>query len=352
MSKPKTFAKYAAVFLSAVVITSLLWNLNQMLLFRNVSYAEAYDYIIYMEEKNGENFLKVKNGTTGLVETAAVGNFSQILNSILKKNGLRIFIKSGEYNVSDNIILYNLKNVKIVGSNSNSTRLNLNGHAIIIKGESWENSANNHIEGLEIYNGSIIIENSFKTVIKNCFFTDSERGIILSNTNGWTECSLIEECYFINVYQGIVFKAPKDDGTKSYANTEIRRVYFELRREGAAAIHVEQGADYNEGLLQDVRIWMGKPAENNQTGILLEGSMLNTVLQNVVFESFANNPRNIYGIRVGNYSDPPIIGQGVVFVGNLTGRIYNPYGKWLYSSGGAFKEENVEIPLGTNNEFG
>lgn len=228
----------------------------------------------------------------------------------------------------------------------------MNGHAIIIKGEQWSNSRNNQIEGLEIYNGSIIIENSFKTIVRNCVFTDSETGITLSNTNGWTECTLIEECYFINVYRGIVFKAPRNEGTRSYANTEMRRVFFELNREGATAIYIEQGADFNEGLLQDVRVWMGKPVERNQTGILLEGSMLNTVLQNVVFESFAHAPTAIYGIRVGNYSDPPILGQGVVFCGNLSGRIYNPHGKWLYSSSGAFKEENVEIPLGTNSKFG
>lgn len=318
-----------------------------MILFRGVSYIESYDYIIYL---NGREVI-VKNGTTGLVELTEL-DLSKILNSLLRRDGLNILIKAGEYNVSDNILVYNLKGVRIIGDGSNSTKLNMNGRSLIIKGESWEKSINNHVEGLKIYNGNIIIENSFKTVIKNCFFVNSDTGVILTNTNGWTECTLIEECYFVNVYRGIVFKTPVNNGTRSYANTEIRRCFFELMREGAIAIYVERGADFNEGIMLNVRIWMGKPAEKDQTGIVIEGSMLNTVLCNVVFESFAKIPVNIYGIRVGEYSDPPIIGSGVVFCGNLTGRIYNPYGKWLYGSGGSFKVENIEVPLGTWNRFG
>jgi hypothetical protein len=115
---------------------------------------------------------------------------------------------------------------------------------------------------------------------------------------------------------------------------------------------VEPEADFNEGLIQNVRIWMGGVVEHNQMGILVEGSMLNTLMQNVVFESFANYPQNIYGIALGKDSDPPILGYGVVFCGNLTGRIYNPHGKWLYGSSGSFKIENIAVPLGVNNAYG
>jgi len=347
LSRLKALGKYAAIFLSAVVITSILWNVNQILLFKGVSYAESYDYLVYIDGAN----VVVKNGTTGRVDLSS-NELSEVLNALLKGDGLKIFIKPGRYNVSSNIMLHNLKGVKIIGNGPNSTKLNMNGYSLIIRGDSWNYSISNVVEGVEIYNGSIIIENSFKTVIRNCFFINSKVGIILMNTNGWTECTLIEECYFINAYYGIVFKTPINDGTKSYANTEIRRVYFELQQEGAVAIYIEKDADFNEGLIHDVRVWMGKPVERNQTGIFLEGSMLNTVLHNVVFESFAKTPIAIYGIIVGNYSDPPIIGQGVVFCGNLTGRIYNPYGKWLYSSSGAFKVVDVEVPLGVNNKFG
>ncbi len=42
----KGFAKYLAIFLAAVIISSLFWNLNQFLVFRNISYIEDYDYIM------------------------------------------------------------------------------------------------------------------------------------------------------------------------------------------------------------------------------------------------------------------------------------------------------------------
>jgi hypothetical protein len=341
----KGFAKYAAVFFAVVVILSLLfWNLNQILFLKNISQVEDYDYIVYADAAN----IKVKNGTTGQIDF--IGNeLSQVLSLILKNDELKVFIKAAEYNVSSSIRLQNLTGVNIV---SNGARLNLNGNSLIIAGDRWEYSKYNSIEGLTIIDGNIFIENSFMTTIKNCIFIDSWDGIVLSNTNGWTECTVIEHCYFINVQRGIVFRKPINNGTKSYANTEIRGAWFELRREGSIGIHVEPEADFNEGLIQNVRIWMGGVVEHNQMGILVEGSMLNTLMQNVVFESFANYPQNIYGIALGKDSDPPILGYGVVFCGNLTGRIYNPHGKWLYGSSGSFKIENIAVPLGVNNAYG
>ncbi len=234
---------------------------------------------------------------------------------------------------------------------SNGAKLNLNGNFLILKGESWNNSKQNSIEGLTIINGGIFLENSFMTTIKDCTFIDSEEGVVFSNTNGWTECTKIEDCYFINVKRGIVFKSPSENGTSSYANTEIKRCYFELGIENAIGIHVEPLSNFNEGLIQNVRFWMGKVGYN-QTGILLEGSMLNTLIQDTVFESFAGYPQSIYGIKLGHDCEPPIFGQGLIFCGNLTCSIYNPYGKWLYGAGGAFKVEDVNVPLGLNDVYG
>lgn len=345
MSSLKGFAKYAAFFLATIVLLSLLfWIFNQISFLKSISQVEDYDYIVYADAAN----IKVKNGTTGLVDFVG-DELSQVLNLILKNDGLKVFIKAAEYNVSSSIWIQDLTGIKIF---SNGARLNLNGNSLIIKGDSWEHSKHNSIEGLTIVNGSVFVENSFMTTIKDCVFTDSFDGIVLSNTNGWTECTVIERCYFINVQRGIVFRTPIDNGTKSYANTEIRGAYFELKKDGSIAIHVEPHADFNEGLIQNVRVWMGGVVEHNQIGILVEGSMLNTLMQDVVFESFANDPQSIYGVAVGKDSDPPILGQGVVFCGNLTSPIYNPYGKWLYGSGGSFKIGNIAVPLGINNVYG
>lgn len=344
----RNFAKYIAIFFVSVIITSLFWNLTQFLLLKDVSYADDYDYVVYLD---AAKTVIVKDGLTGRIAFAG-HNFSQIINSLLRKDGLKIFLKAGEYNVSTNIVLQNMRGVKIVGSSAETTKLNLNGNFLVICGDRWEKSQNNHVEGLTLENGCILVENSFMTTVKNCIFVNSNYGIVLLNTNSWTECTIIENCYFIDVKRGIIFRSAINNGTRSYASTEIRRVYFELKREGAVGLHVEPKADFNEGLIQNVRFWMGKPRDKNQTGMLIEGSMLNTVMQDVVFESFAAFPQNIYGIVLGKDSEPPIIGQSVTFLGNLTLRISNPYSKWIYGSSGSFKMENIPIFVGTRNTYG
>lgn len=322
----------------------LSWNLNQFLLFRNVSYAEDYDYVIYLNSGN----VYVKNGTTGRVEFIGE-NLSQVMSFVLKGCDLKIFIKSGEHDASSGITIKNLSNVKIV---SDGAKINLKGSIFAIKGDYWGKSRHIHIEGLTIFNGSLLIENSFMATVRNCIFEDSEMGIILLNTKSWTECTKIEDCYFNNVRKGIVFKTPSGNGTRSYANNEIKRCYFELTRENSVGVHVEPLSDFNEGLIQNVRIWMGEVSEINQTGLLIEGSMLNTLVQDTVFESFADKPQNIFGIYLGPGGESPILGHGIVFCGNLTRKIYNPFNKWIYGAGGSFKVENVSVPLGLSGSYG
>lgn len=341
----KDLAKYAAVFLIAIALSSLFWSINQCLLFRYITYTEDYDYVVHVDD----GIIKVKNGVSGKLDFTGQ-NFTQIINYVLRKDNLRIFIQRAEYNVTGDILLENLTGVKIL---SNGARLNLNGHVIIIRGRSWENSKHNQIEGLTIAGGGLIIENSFMTVIRDCIFINPVDGITLINSNGWTECTAIEHCYFIDpLRRGVVFKTPENDGTKSYANTEIKQCYFELRNGGAIGVHVEPNADFNEGLIHNARFWMGAVSGLNQTGIFVEGSMLNTLLQNVVFESFAINPQGIYGMTLGEDCDPPILGHGVVFCGNLSGCIFNPHGKWVYAAGGSFKVVDVDIPVGLSNGYG
>jgi len=340
----KGFMRYVVVFLSGVLVASLFWNLNQLLFFKNVSYTEDYDYVVYMDS----GAVKVKNGTTGRVEFVGE-NLSQALDYVLKGEGLSIFIKGAEYNASGGLVLRNLANVRIA---SDRARINLGGGFLAIKGDYWDNSKHVYLEGLTIFNGSLLIENSFMTTIKNCIFEDCEEGVILLNTNGWTECTKIEDCYFKNVRRGIVFKTPCGNGTRSYANTEVKRCYFELMRENSVGVHVEPLSDFNEGLIQNVRIWMGGVCEVNQTGLFIEGSMLNTLVQDMVFESFADNPKNIFGIHFGPGAEGPILGHGIVFCGNFTEKIYNPFNRWIYGAGGSFKVENVSIPVGVGDNYG
>jgi hypothetical protein len=72
----------------------------------------------------------------------------------------------------------------------------------------------------------------------------------------------------------------------------------------------------------------------------------------VVVESFAKDPNEIYGIKIGQYGESPILGQGVVFLGNFTKNIDNSFNKWLYGVGSCFKFENISVPVGLNNTYG
>lgn len=340
----KRMLAYLGVFLLGVVFSSIAWAACQFFLYRNLSMRISYDYIIYDDSKR----VLVKNGLTGLIDFTGE-NLTDAIHFALERKGLSIFIKSGRYNVSSNILLRNVSNLKIV---SDGAELQFNGGSIILRGEDYKKSMNNLIEGLTFINGSIIVENSFMTTIRECVFKDSDSGIVLLNTNTWTECTLIENCYFENVKKCIVFKAPINNGTESYASTEIKRCNFRLTRENSVAIHVEAKANFNEGLLQNLRIWLAHSNETNQVGILIDGSMLNTLLNNVVIESFARSPNEIYGIRIGQYGELPILGQGVVFLGNFTRKIDNPFNKWLYGVGSCFKFENISVPVGLNNLYG
>ncbi len=335
---------YLSVFLLGTVLSSIVWATCQFFLYGNLSMRISYDYIIYGDSKK----VTVKNGLTGFIDFAGE-NLSDAIHFALERKGLNIFIKSGRYNVSSNILLRNVSNLKMV---SDGAELQFNGGSIILQGSSYEESMNNLIEGLTLINGCIIVENSFMTIIRGCVFKDSTDGIIFLNTNTWSECTLIENCYFENVKNCIVFEAPVDNGKESYANTEIKRCNFKLTKANSIAIYVKAKANFNEGLLQNIRIWLGHANETNQIGILIEGSMLNTLLHNVVFESFAKNPDEIYGIKIGQQGEPPILGQGVVFLGNFTRNIDNSFNKWLYGVGSYFKFENISVPLGLNDTYG
>jgi len=308
---------------------------------------EGYDYIIFQDGK----LVKAKNGRNGAIDLSST-NASIVVNQAIAQ-GNNVYIKFGEYTLSSDILVHNKENSRITGDRA---VIRGNGKKIIVTGDNYTSSQHNILSGLEIVNCTVRIENSFKTTINDMVFRNCTTAIELVNTETWSEGTKIENCYFTDSLMSIVFRTPIGPGTGSYANTEISRCYFELSRDNSVGIWVEPDAELTTGLIQNVRIWMGEFDRRNQTGILIEGPMLQTLLQNVVFESFAESPIDIYGITMGQDTEPPILGGGITFeppgAYNWTAKIHNPSGKWIYGSGGSFKRENASILVGLDNKYG
>ena len=63
---------------------------------------------------------------------------------------------------------------------------------------------------------------------------------------------------------------------------------------------------------------LAKTDRANQTGLFVDGSMYQTLLFGVVFESFTSDPVYLFGIDIGSNCDPaPILDGGVSFLGQL-----------------------------------
>jgi hypothetical protein len=98
---------------------------------------------------------------------------------------------------------------------------------------------------------------------------------------------------------------------------------------------------------------MGENGKTNQTGLLVGGSMFQTLISGVVFESFADAPVNLYAITLSETAiTPPTFDGGVSFLGNWSARIYNPSSKWISGLGSVFRRENVNVPIGLSNQYG
>jgi hypothetical protein len=245
--------------------------------------------------------------------------------------------------------MYNKENAKIV---SDDACIIGNGKTLIIKGDNYTNSQNNLLSGLTMINGTVRIENSFGTTISNTRFLDCSTALELANSATWTEGTKIEDLNFINSTTAIVFKTPIGNGTGSYASSEIRRCFFNLL-DNSVGIVVERLAELSDSQLQDVRMWLGENGfTSNQTGLLLKGSMHQTLLSGVVFESFADYPNELYAISLAETSITPPNLAVVSFLGNWTAKVYNPFGKWISGAGAVFKQENLNIPVGLNGQYG
>ncbi|UCD26620.1 MAG: hypothetical protein JSV75_00300 [Candidatus Bathyarchaeota archaeon] len=336
---PKAIASILLIVILAIVC---VWGFNTYLdLVRNP--VEEYDYMIFKDGKS----TKAKNGKNGAIDFSSTNASSVLQQAIAQKNN--IYIKSGEYNLSSDILLYNKINARII---SDGASLRCNRKKIVIQGDNYTRSQYNILSGLEIINGTVRIENSFRTTITNMIFRNCATAIELVNTETWSECTKIEDSHFIDSLESIVFRKPISNTTRSYAHTEINRCYFNLYSDNSVGILVENDTEFTDSLIQNVRIWAGGVSEKYQTGILVEGAMLQTLLQDVVFESFAESPLDLIGIKLGQVSEPPLLGAGVSFLGKWTARIHNPFDRWISGLGSAFRRKNVDISVGLDNEYG
>jgi hypothetical protein len=353
----------AAAFVFSSVNTYLIYNKNQDLQEQiweaNNSNAanftellstahmpiEEYDYIVF--QWNGS--IVAKDGVSGKIvfnstDAASVFNFTFT-------SGNNVYVKPGYYMLSSDINITNKRNARLDGDD---TLIMANGKTIKIVGDQYIDSQYNEISGIDLLNGTLRIENSFRTTVTNMIFENSNIALELANTNTWTEGTRIENCIFKNNTENIVFRTNIGDSTGSYSSSEISRCYFNLL-DNSVAISVEPGSEFSDSIVQDVRIWTSETGKN-QTGLLMDGSMYKTQLSGVVFESFAQQPvasSGLYAISLGEDSDQsPLIAGGVSFLGNWTARINNPFNKWIYGFGSVVRQENLNVTVGTSDSYG
>jgi hypothetical protein len=333
------------VFFVALLALSLF---NTYLIFERTSgpvdtSAISYDFVI---TQVGNNY-QMKNMLTGYT-TSTSESASSAINDVLAR-GKAVYLNPGIYILDQDVLVSNKMNSKIV---SDGATVLGNGHKIIITGDNYTTSKYAVISGLTLINATIRIENSFATTVSNIIFENTSTAIEIANTNSWSEYTEITDCHFINSTEGIAFRTPSDNATGSYASSQINRCFFNLR-DNSVGISVEPLAELSDSQIQDIRFWLGEDGRTNQTGLKVDGSMYQTLLFGVVFESFTDDPYNMYALDIGQTANPaPIIDGGVSFLGNWTSRIHNPYSIWISGVGSAFSRENVNVPVGLNNMFG
>jgi hypothetical protein len=311
-----------------------------------------YDYVL---SQSGINY-KLKNTLTGYVSEQSE-SASSALNSALSA-GKSVYLNKGVYVLTSDVVVSNKLNAKIV-SNDEATIVG-NGKKIVIYGNDYTTSQNAFISGLTLNNATIRIENSFGATIQNMIFENASIGIEFINTNTWSEYNKVEDCQFINVTEGVVFRTPvfnsaeasPINATGSYASSIIERCSFKMR-DFSVGIKVEKLAELSDSQLQNVRFWLGENSNrSNQTGIFVDGAMYQTLLLGVVFESFALDPLYLFGMDLGvNCNPAPILDGGVSFLGNWTAKVHNPFGIWLSAVGSVFERETT-VPVGISNQYG
>jgi hypothetical protein len=305
--------------------------------------SSGYDYVI---SQDGSTF-KARNTLTSQITYGFV-TASIAINYALTQ-GSSVYLDRGNFNLTQDITVSNKWNVKIVGDGA---VINGDGHKITVRGDNYTASKYPLISGLILNDATLRIENSFGATVNNMIFQNSSVGLEFANSDTWTEGTKIENCHFINCTEGIAFRTPTGTATGSYASSEINRCFFN-QYENSVAINVENQTEFSNSQIQNVRIWIGEYGNTNQTGLRLAGTMSQSTLIDVVFESFANEPNLLFGIDLLESADAtPIVDGGVSFLGNWTARIHNPYSKWISGSGSVFDRENMPVSVGVNGQFG
>ncbi len=340
----RVFAVILAIALALTAVnTYLIFDLRRAL--EGVAKDSPYDYVVFQEE----DVYKAKNQASSYVEFTSADAAVVITQAVVEGN--KVYVQAGNYTLSSDIQVYNKKNVEIMGDGE--AVLFGNANKLIVKGNSYMDSQNNFVSGLTLVNGTLRIENSFGTTVSKMEFVNCSTALEITNTKTWTEGTEIEYCRFVNCTEGIVFTTPTGNATGSYASSQISRCFFNIIND-AVGITVEEEAEFSDSQLQDLRMWMGENGlARNQTGLLLDGSMHQTLLSGVVFESFADFPDQMYAISLGETSvTPPTLAGGVSFLGNWTAKIHNPFFKWISGAGSVFKQEKLNIPMGLNGQYG
>ena len=331
------------IFLVALLVFSAFNTYLILVRTNGPATAVAYDFVV---SPNGNNY-QLKNVLTGYSASVSSGASSAINTAFAQ--GKSVYLNPGTYILNQDILVSNKINAKIVGDGATIIG---NDHKIILSGDNYTTSEYAVISGLTIINGTIRIENSFGTTISNMIFENTTTGIELANTKSWSENTKIEDCHFINATEGIAFRTPVGNATGSYASSQIDRCFFNLR-DNSIGMNVEPLAEFSDSQIQDVRMWMGQDGVSNQTGLLLGGTMTQSLLVGVVFESFTDQPNSMYAIDIGQTAKyPPILDGGVSFLGNWTAMIHNPYGIWISGVGSAFERQNENVPVGVNSQYG
>jgi hypothetical protein len=344
-SLKKLFSKRAIVVVLAALL--VLSAFNTYLIFEGTRSSMSTDAVNYdfVLSRDGNNY-KLKNMWTGVVAEQSA-SASSAINSALS-SGNSVYLNAGTYVLTSDIVISNKVDARIV---SDGATIMGNGHKIVIYGTDYTTSKYALIQGLTLINATVRVENSFGTTIQNTVFENTSTGIEFANTNTWSEYNKVENCQFINASEGIAFRTPVGNGTGSYASTEIDRCSFNLL-DFSVGIKVERLAEFSDSQMQDVRFWIGGDGKTNQTALLLDGTMDQTQLFGVVFESFASDPIYLFGIDIGaDCKSAPVIDSGVSFLGNWTARIHNPFGEWITGVGSVF-QRSISVPVGVNGQYG
>jgi hypothetical protein len=251
------------------------------------------------------------------------------------------------YSLAADIQIFNRNNLRLVGE---TPIILCNGFKIIVRGDNYSVSMYNLVQGLQIVNGSLRIENSFDATLLDMRFENCSTALEFANTDTWTEATRIDNNHFVHCAEAIAFRTPSQNGNGSYASTEISRCFFN-QPDNSVGIHVERAAELSDSQLTNCRMWLGEHGETNQTGLFVDGAMFGTTLSGVVFESFADGPKELYAIAIGENANPaPALGE-VSFLGNWTARIHNPNNVWIPGTGSVFRRSE-RIPLGAGNTYG